>query len=403
MAINRRLLVLDDEPGVLDAYRIILNPMPQAPLVVSSRRSSAQAAGAITPRAAAEVFEVTYVSSGEEALDTIRAAVNSGTPFAGGFFDVKLGPGIDGIEVIRQIKDLDPGLACVMVTAYQDRSLDEITRLFGEDFADRWDFLTKPFSHNEILQKARNLISNWDRKKREQEYLAQIQFQQEQLIRTERLAAIGTLARGIGHEFGNILMRIIGIAEIATQKKDLEETKQSLKVIASAAERAGVIVRNLQGLVKTEVKREPLDVREPIQEALLLVQHELKKASVDVVDEYSTSLPRISANKIEIGQVLLNLIINAVHAMEATGGKLTLRTRADGEGLAIEVTDTGHGIPAENMSKLFEPLFTTKGSKGTGLGLSVSRKIATNHGGTLTVTSEAGRGTTFRLWLPKGG
>ncbi len=400
LVLNRRLLIVDDEPGILDAYRIILNPVQTSvPRIASSRRQTA--AVAATPVAVAEAFEVVYVTSGEQAIEAVKQGLDSGTPFAGGFFDVKLGTGIDGIETIRRLKDLDPSLLCCMVTAYQDRNLDEINRLFGDEFSDRWDFLTKPFATNEILQKARNLVSNWDRRKREREYLEQIKHQQDQLVRSERLAAIGGLARGIGHEFGNILHRMIGIAEIALQKKDSTEMETSLQTIATAAERAGVIVRNLQSLVKMQTTREPLNLYEPMKECLQLIEHELKKASITINEEWDGSLPRINGNRVEIGQVFLNLMINAVHAMEASGGQLTLKSSQTDKHVIVDVMDTGSGIAPEHLTRLFEPLFTTKGARGTGIGLSVTRKIVTNHNGSIDVKSTPGKGTTFTLTFPK--
>ena len=287
-----------------------------------------------------------------------------------------------------------------MVTAYQDRSIDEISTLFGESFAERWDFLAKPFSHNEILQKARNLAANWDHRMRERDYLVQVQRQQEMLIRQERLAAVGTLARGIGHEFGNILLRIIGKAEIARDKNTNEAMTEALRVIGLSAERAGVIVRNLQGMVKMETSRELASIQQPIADSLQLIDHELKKAGVTVFEKYDTDLPKIVMNRIELGQVFLNLFINATHAMEPKGGELHISASAANGRLVVQIRDTGCGIKDENLSRIFEPLFTTKGERGTGIGLSVSRKIVENHNGHLSVKSEVGQGTEFTLSLP---
>ncbi len=398
--LNRKILVLDDEPGVLDAYRVILEPAP-APAAIVSSRSRGGAAAQAAPAAEVEPFVVQYVSTGPEALTAIRQAILEGKPYIGGFFDVKLGGEMDGIEVIRQGKDIDPLMQFVMVTAYQDRSVDEISKLFGEAFADRWDFLTKPFSRNEIIQKARNLVAQWERKRREKEYLDQIRAQQDQLVQQERLAAVGTLARGIGHEFGNILLGMMGRSELALQKGQPEAMKEALGLISRSAERAAVITRNLQTLVKTESVFEPMDVREPLKDTLLLIEHELKKASVKLVEEPAATLPLVNASKVELGQVFLNLMINATHAMEETkGGTLTVRTAAENGGVLIDIVDTGCGIPPENLDKIFRPMFTTKGKKGSGIGLSVTQKIVEGHKGKIGVQSKVGQGTTFRIWLP---
>jgi len=395
---NRRILIVDDEPAILESYRLILTP-PLPRITLSSSRSGAAAVAAPAPQPTIS-FEPTLVQSGEEALEQIQYALKDNRPFVGGFFDVKLGGGMDGLETIRRAKALDENLLCVTVTAYQDRSIDEITKIFGEYYSDRWDFISKPFSNPEILQKARNLVSNWDRRKREKEHIEQIKSQQQLLIRQERLTAMGTLARGIGHEFSNVLFKIIGRAELAIAKDNPADMKESLKIIAAAAQRAGVIIRNLQGLVKTEGTREPCDILLPIRDSLALVEHEAKLANITVKEDFAQGLETPVLNRVEIGQVFLNLFINAIQAMEGKKGELKVRAFKDYTGIGVEISDTGSGIAPENMVHLFEPLFTTKGEKGSGIGLNVSKKILEQHGGKINVDSRPNQGTTFRVWLP---
>jgi len=399
LEMNRRILIVDDEPAILESYRLILTPSLPRITLTSSRSGSAAAAAPVAVQPTI-TFEPTLVQSGEEALEQIQYALKDNRPFVGGFFDVKLGGGIDGLETIRRAKALDENLLCVTVTAYQDRSIDEITKIFGEYYSDRWDFISKPFTNPEILQKARNLVSNWERRKREKEHIEQIKSQQQLLIRQERLTAMGTLARGIGHEFSNVLFKIIGRAELAIAKDNPADMKESLKIIAAAAQRAGVIIRNLQGLVKTEGTRELCDIHLPLKDSLALIEHEAKLADVVVKEEYTHDLAIPTLNRVEIGQVFLNLFINAIQAMEGKKGELKVRTFKDYTGIGIEVTDTGAGIAPENMAHLFEPLFTTKGEKGSGIGLNVSKKILEQHGGKISVDSRPNQGTTFRVWLP---
>jgi len=404
---NHRLLMLDDETDILDAYQAILGTPANQPKLRSSR-SQAQALQLLV---AAEPLELTRVTSGEQAILEVQKSIEQNRPFSGGFFDVKLRGGIDGIETIRQIKDIDPNLLCVIVTAYQDRSVDEIQKVFGEDFADRWDFLNKPFSQNEIKQKAAHLISNWDRRRREKEHLAQIESQQHQLLQSERLAAIGTLARGIGHELGNILVRIIGKSELALATDAPDEMIKALSVVVSSGQHASVILRNLQSMVRMETARDTIDIRAPLTDALDLIEHELKGQGITLTRQYpelteSTSETEsefmVHAHRVEIGQVFLNLLINAVHAVEKSASKLiNIKIETDPNAIRVLVKDSGYGISSVNLEKIFEPLFTTKGEKGSGLGLSVSRKIIQNHKGTLSVVSEPNLGTTFQLQLPK--
>jgi two-component system NtrC family sensor kinase len=156
---NRRILIVDDEPSLRQAYGDLLNP-PAPPAILSSRGSGALAvAPTPIPR-----YELAYAASGAEALKLLHEARANHTPFAGCFCDVKLGEGIDGIELARQAKTLDPHLLFVFVTAYQDRSHDEIARLLGGERGHAWDIVGKPFTPMVIIQKARNLVADWNQR-----------------------------------------------------------------------------------------------------------------------------------------------------------------------------------------------------------------------------------------------
>lgn len=174
---NRRLIVVDDEKDLLDAYRGILSPAKPAISIVSSRMKKVEQP--------LDGFEVTYASNGQDVLTAIATGLEGKSPFVGGFFDVRLGPGIDGIETIRRAKEMDPNLLCTIVTAYQDRRVEEIIKIFGTSFSDQWDLLTKPLSSIAIQQKAIHLVANWNRRDREEHYLNCIQHltRQENLIK----------------------------------------------------------------------------------------------------------------------------------------------------------------------------------------------------------------------------
>ncbi|MBI3544566.1 MAG: HAMP domain-containing histidine kinase [Deltaproteobacteria bacterium] len=285
------------------------------------------------------------------------------------------------------------------VTAYQDRSVQDINQLFGPKFKDQWDYLNKPFTQGEIIQKARQMTGAWNRKRHLEEAMDQLKAAQEQLVRAEKMAAIGQVARGIGHEFGNILQRIVGKADLALMEKDSAKQAAHAKVILEAADRAAVIVRNLQSFSKGTSQREPIDLSKVIGDTLVLVNHEFAKYSVELVDKRS-AVASIQANAGELQQVLLNLMINAFHAMPG-GGKLEVGC-ADENGVAVLwVKDSGSGIPPEVLPKIFEYAFTTKGDRGSGLGLSISQQIAESHGGKLEVESAPGKGSTFRMRIPR--
>ncbi len=290
---------------------------------------------------------------------------------------------------------------CVVVTAYQDRSVEDITKIFGVEFSDRWNFIPKPFTSGEILQMAHNLAADWDRRQREKAHLIQIKTQQEQLIQSERLAAVGQLARGIGHEFGNILLSIIGNAELALQSLEPEEMKRSLGIIHKSAERAGVIVRNLQGLVKVQTQKKKMSILIPLKSSIELIRHEFKRWKVNVSEDYSNPLSDVEINDIEMGQVFLNLFINATHAMQSKGGELKISAKEESSCLVLEISDTGVGLNLKILKKSFCLFFQQRGVRAAVLDFLWSVRLSRVMVEKIGVRSAVGKGTTFRIEIPK--
>jgi CheY-like chemotaxis protein len=250
---NRTILIVDDEQETLKGYQDFLTPK-EIGVVRKSSRKLYGTGPSETP--AVEKYHLLLAESGEEAIKIFESEMKQGRRIAAGFFDVKLGAGMDGLATIHALKSLDPELHCVVVTAYHDRSVDEINQLFGENFKDQWDYLNKPFTQSEIVQKARQMVAAWNRKQK-------LEVMTQQLIRSERLAAVGQVARGIGHEFGNILLRIMGKVDLALMEKELTKSHDHLKVALKAAERAGVICRNLQSFSKADPQFQFESIRVP--------------------------------------------------------------------------------------------------------------------------------------------
>lgn len=388
---NRRILVVDDESETLKGYLSFLGEAATSP--PATPVSSRQKAPLATAKSHSKEFEVTTAATGEEAIAISQDQLKKGLPFAGGFFDVKLGAGIDGLETIRSLKKLDPHLRCVVVTAYHDRSVDDIQSLFGEAYKDHWDYLNKPFNQGEIMQKARQMIAAWNRSHESEALHAHV-------VRTERLAGIGQLARSIGHEFGNILLRIMGKADLALQETQPEKVKEHLEIIKKASDRAAVIVRNMQSFSSTDTQKStaPTDLGDAVQEALSLINHELVKHSITTQKEIQP-LPLVPIDRGSMAQVFLNLMINATHAMPQ-GGTLTLRTFHNETHLGCHIIDTGTGIPVDVLPRIFEFGYTTKGDKGSGLGLALSKQIVEAHGGSLSAENAPPHGARFTVSLP---
>ncbi len=383
---NSTLLILDDEKDIVEAYVGFLSPKANAPARKSSRSAAAPASvGPAASVSQAPPYRILTAHTGEDALEIVKRELKAGTPIAGGFFDVKLEGGMDGIATLQEIWKLDPELHATIVTAYQDRNVDDMDQLFGERFKDQWDYLNKPFTQAEIIQKARQMCAAWNRRK--------------QLILSERLAAIGQVSKSVGHEFGNLLQAILGKAELGMMDKDLEKTKERFEAIFQAANRAGLVVKNLQSITRQTPGKSPVMLRQVIQNTLTLVNHELMKGGIQIQD-LTKACASISANAPELEQVFLNLIINARHAMPQ-GGNLEIGCKDEGEGVVGWVRDAGTGIAPDVLPRIFDYAFTTKGEKGSGLGLSISKEIVEKHGGRISVESEVGKGTCFTLFLPK--
>lgn len=226
----------------------------------------------------------------------------------------------------------------------------------------------------------------------------------------QRLVAIGELAAGVAHEFNNILAGIRGRADLAQAMGTPEQYEKLVQTVQVATGRGAKICRNLLGFARPQdPQRTPIRIEEPVQMALAMAARELENSEIEVAQNYDTEGKWVHADTGQLEQVFLNLAINACHAMRQ-GGRLAIDAsyvpEANGPGeVVVTVSDTGIGIRPGDLPRIFDPFFSTKrpGSGdqvgGTGLGLSVSQGIVNAHGGSLTVRSEVGVGTTFELRL----
>lgn len=243
----------------------------------------------------------------------------------------------------------------------------------------------------------------------QQELQARIAAQHEaesRLVQAAKLAAVGEMAAGIAHELNNPLTSVVGFTELSLEALPPDSSlRPDLDLVLREAQRARSVVRRLLDFARqSESLRVRADLNEIVEDVIALTKHLLHTSGVTIVSHLTTNLPWVSVDRNQMKQVLINLINNALYAMPQ-GGALTLATslqpRYESPWLCMEVSDTGIGIPAENLGRIFEPFFTTRGQKGgTGLGLSVTYGIVTEHGGAIEVQSAPGSGSTFRVWLP---
>lgn len=236
----------------------------------------------------------------------------------------------------------------------------------------------------------------------------QLEATTKQLIMSEKLAAIGEITASVAHEINNPIAVMQGNLEIVrdVMGTKAEEAGTEFQLIDEQLNRISEIVTRLLQFAKPQEYAgyaDQYDAATVVTDTLPLVQHLLNKTTIVVEKEFRASR-LISMNRTELQQVLVNLLVNAIHAMP-NGGRLNLLTFDRDEdmrpGIAVEVIDNGPGMTPDVMQKIFDPFFTTKRREGTGLGLSISQMLVTRHGGKISVESEAGKGTTFTVWLPE--
>ncbi|MDR7544423.1 MAG: cache domain-containing protein [Armatimonadota bacterium] len=231
-------------------------------------------------------------------------------------------------------------------------------------------------------------------------------FAQRKIRESERLAIIGQLSAGVAHEINNPLQGIITYAHLLLEKAPPDSPlRASLQKIVNQADRCRDIVRGLLDFARPQTpQKRPTNVNALLQECVSLVENQALFHNIEIEKSLQPNLPSAYLDPSQVQQVFMNMIINAAEAMDG-GGRLRLATRFDPAEaiIEVEITDTGHGIRPEDLERIFDPFFTTKGlGHGTGLGLAISYGIVKEHGGSIAVESEVGKGTSFFIRLPVG-
>jgi two-component system NtrC family sensor kinase len=233
------------------------------------------------------------------------------------------------------------------------------------------------------------------------------EFARRRIMESERLAVVGQLAADVAHELNNPMQGIVTYAHLLLERLPADDPQRaSVDKIANQAARCTTIIRGLLDFARPrKPQKRAAAVQDLIDECLALVEDRSIFHNIEVVRNYAPDLPAAVIDPAQIQQVFMNLIINAAEAMGGVG-RLTVSTGFDASRRVVQVAfgDTGHGIGEENLGRIFDPFFTTKeAGHGTGLGLAISFGIVKEHGGTITVESEVGVGTTFTVELPLSG
>jgi signal transduction histidine kinase len=213
------------------------------------------------------------------------------------------------------------------------------------------------------------------------------------------------LAASIAHEINQPLSGVVSNGEacllwLAADAPNVEEVREAAARIVRDGTRAGEIIQRLRSLYKKALpRRELVDLNEIAREMVVLLRGEANRFAVSIRTDLAADVPKITADRVQMQQVLMNLMLNAIEAMKETGGVLTVNSQPEDGHVLISVSDTGVGLPTENTDRIFEAFFTTR-PQGSGMGLAISRSIVESHGGRLWATPNSGRGASFHFSLP---
>jgi two-component system NtrC family sensor kinase len=240
------------------------------------------------------------------------------------------------------------------------------------------------------------------------ERTAELRLAQAEAVRGEKLASVGLLASGVAHELNNPLTGVLTFSSLLRQTMpDGSQEADDLDVVIRETRRCASIIRRLLDFARDKPPEKTYaDLNRIIEETVHIVENPAHLHDIAIALELDPALPAVWADPNQIKQVVMNLLVNAQHAIDEKG-RIVIRTRCIAAAdtscvpmVELSIADTGCGIPPENLKRIFDPFFTTKSGNGTGLGLSVSHGIIEAHGGTIAVESDPGRGSTFRVILP---
>jgi signal transduction histidine kinase len=354
------------------------------------------------------------------------------------FCDIRM-PEMEGPEVLRRLKEIDPDVQVALITAYA--AVDTAQQAVRHGAI---DYITKPFSVQEILQVVERGVERRREAERREELLQQLQPAAQllsgqlgplsaepnlpdqttiynnltqahssietQLSKVARLNAIGEVAAEVAHDVRNFLTAILLRIEILLM--DLKEpgdvnsesVKDALEDILRAASDGATAVQRISSIAKSD-PYEPftlLTVNDVVSDVVNMAFGQFQSHQNVAIEVQTQAVPMIYGSPTALRTAVMNIVINARQALPETGGLVTISTGVEGDDVFIRVHDTGCGISAENMALITEPFFTTKGENGSGLGPSVARKVAATHSGRIEFQSAEGEGTTVTVWLPVG-
>lgn len=382
-----RILVVDDERLILDLAVMLLS---------------------------ARGYEVITAESGEECLQAVERQT---PPLV--LLDYMM-PGMDGMTTLRELRQRFPDTYVIMLTGKGNEQIAVEVMKAGAA-----DYVLKPFSNQDLIDRIENVlrirrieihnrelrmererllseIESWNSEleRRVTEKTMELEQAHAEILQAEKLATLGHLAAGMAHEIRNPLNAISLFTQMLKPAlaDDAERTGYLDRLLGEVDRIDNILIKLLAASSRPRGEAQPVSLFEVMDRTLVSFSEQLEAYGIELAKELESDIPPIMADPAEIEQIFTNLFANAIHEMRQ-GGSLGVRLAQVGDRIQIRVSDTGQGIPPQNLNKIFDPFFTTK-SKGTGFGLSVVLRIVKTYQGQIKVQSEPGQGTVFHIEFP---
>ena len=436
---NVRVLAIDDQDAILEDYRKILGSSQAESSSLQDARAAFFGGGDAKPAEAKDeqvaTFELTTASQGQEGIDVFVSELAAGRPFAVAFVDIRMPPGLDGMQTIAKLWELDSRLQVVICTAYSDYSFEEIVKTLGR--SDRLLILKKPFDPVEVRQLAGALTEKWNAAQREEHHLEEVRGAErdarerarELEVLNAELASAKDNAQAasrakteflanMSHEIRTPMNALLGYIDLLCDPGISSDDAQKFgRTIRQSGEHLLTILNDILDISQIEASRmvvnnSDFDPFELAKEVVLLMAAQASEKDLRLELVVPDPIPGvIESDKVRVRQVLLNLLGNAIKFTDSGFVKLVLRLdevpEAEHRFLYFDVVDSGPGIAAEHQKQIFEAFSqvdasTTRTAGGTGLGLAICRRVATMLGGGVGMESAEGEGSTFSLKLPAG-
>jgi len=350
-------------------------------------------------------YDIITTGSAREALMSINKNI-----FDLAILDVMM-PEMTGFELLDSLDRANLNTMFMIMTGdtSMDYAIEAIRKMAN-------DYIRKPFEPDELLMRVEMVLKQKQVRDERKKVEVEKKSLEKQLLHSQKMETIGTLAGGIAHDFNNMLGIIIGSTELALEMIQANDpVGKYLNKILTASGRAEEMVKRLLSFSRlADSEKKPVNFLSVIDESLKLLRSSLP-TNVEIRRDLQEKECSIMANSTQLNQVIINLCNNAAHAMDKSGGVLELKldnvmldedqasygNLAPGKYVKLTVTDNGHGIDSQIIDRIFDPYFTTKEpGKGTGMGLAMVHGIVKNHGGNISVESEAGKGTAFEILFP---